>query len=107
MGKSGIKITGLDKLKKDLKKMSRNVEHNKEKADGQLSIDTDLIEKEIDIVNSKFGSVFSQDSTKDDFINFFANSYQEIMIQGFLESSYKYNPKEAFNTKFNPYAKID
>lgn len=107
MGKSGIKITGLDKLEKDLKKMSRNIEHNKEKAEGQLSIDTDLIKKEMDTVNSKFGSTFSQDSTKDDFINFFASAYQEIMVQGFLESSYNYNPKDAFNAKFNPYAKID
>lgn len=107
MGKSGIKITGLNKLEKELKQLSKNVERNKEKAEGQLLIDADLIKEEINIVNNKFGSTFSKNSTKDEFINFFADAYQEIMVQGFLESTHNYNPKDLFNSKFNPYAKID
>ena len=104
MGKSSIKISGLNKLEQDLNKMQKNVAANSKKGEGKLTVDIDLISKNIETVNSLFGSQFTADSTDDDFANFFSERYQEIVIDGIFESNY--NPKNKFNSKFNPYSKI-
>lgn len=105
MAKSSMKIKGLDSLEKELKRMQSNVAENSKKAEGQLSIDTGLILESLNSVNASFDTNFTSDSTNDDFINYFAERYQEIMTDGFFESDY--DPIMKFNSKFNPYAKIE
>lgn len=105
MGRANINIKGLKELQRDLDKMSKNLKNNKDKAEGNLSVDVGLIRQNLNLVNAKFSTSFNASSEDEEFINYFAEQYQEIMAEGIFES--RYNPKEKFNSMFNPYSKIE
>ncbi|WP_279159595.1 hypothetical protein [Thomasclavelia cocleata] len=96
-------IDGLENLKNDLKKASKNISNNSDEV--QLLIDYDLVLKNVSTVNNMYGSIFSVNSTEDDINNFFSNAYADILVDNLFSSNL--DVVEIFNDKFNPYAKVE
>ena len=94
-----LKTKGLKDLQKKLKAAEKNVSN----ADGQLSVNDDLLRAQIEEFNSTYSANLSKTSTEEEIINFFQDQYVELIQDLMFKNK---SAKTEFNAKYQPYAKI-
>ncbi len=100
MSKFGLKISGFDKLSKQLENMKNNISN----FDANLSIEKDNILNNINSFNHTFNTNFDVSTSDDEFINYFNNQYTALVQKHITD---KVDCKNKFNTKFNGFAHLD
>lgn len=105
MSKSGFDFSGFDDFTNQLDELSDIVETNASNTEGQLSVETDFILENLNEFNIAFDSSFSTETSDEEYLEYFGNAYQIIVSEGIFEKDY--DPKQIFNAKYKPYAKIN
>jgi len=96
-----VKIKGFDAILKSLENAEKTAKDVKE---GKLTINTDYLKEHINEFNSTYPTNLTVDSAEDEILNFFKQTYFELIQKTLLENK---SAKTVFNDKFKNYASVE